>query len=390
MTVTDVDPEELRGLALSIHRLFESEPPAARAVEGEAVDDEAGGDDVAWVAEAGVRLPGDDRPPDPLLSAVRAYLHAGDSERAGARAEVERAAADARSRRDGGVLADAVEALAIASTREPDALELARSMVTPGVATLLAARVPEAAHDEDRRAELVAVLPGLGGEMALAILEALKEEALDGDADRAIRRTYLAIVSAMADDGSDILVRMMEDANWRIVRNAIHLIGERGEADAALQLKRTAEHGDPRVRKEALIALSKIGGEEAGVVAKMRLEDEDAGVRAQAARTVGVLKVELALRPLLALVETESDTDVMVEAIRSLGILGDPAAVPELERKATWSFFSRTKQPVRVAAYRALGAIGSPHALELVERATEDRDAEVRHTAETILAARAG
>jgi HEAT repeat protein len=285
------------------------------------------------------------------------------------------------------VLADAAEALALFSSREPDALELARSMVTPGVATLLAGRLPEAS-EEDRRAELIAILPKLGEEMALATLEALKEEALDGDADRATRRAYLAVVSAMADDGSDILVRMTEDANWRIVRNAIHLIGERGESDAADQLKRTASHSDPRVRKEALIALSKIGGEEAGVVAKVHLEDEDAGVRAQAARTVGVLKIELALRPLLALLENESDLDVSVEAIRSLGLLGDPAAVPALEKKATWSLFSRTKQQIRVAAYRALGAIGSPHAMELVEKAAKDRDDEVRHTAESILESR--
>ena len=73
--------------------------------------------------------------------------------------------------------------------------------------------------------------------------------------------------------------------------------------------------------------------------------------------------------------------------IRALGLLGDPSAVIPLEKHAVPGLFSRTPQVVRVAAYRALSSIGTPHAMALLRDALEDRDPEVRRTAEAILQA---
>lgn len=375
---------ELRGLARSIHELFARDADApVREMDGaHAVD--ARSDDVAWLVESSVRLPGDDHAPDPLNVAVRAYVASAPEGREAARDAVLAAAADARDRRAAGAMADAAEALAHFAEKEPGALELAISLVTPGVATLLVARVAEAADDEGRRAELVEALPRLGEELEVAVLEALRAEALDRSADRAVRRAYLSMVSAMADRGSDILERMLEDADWRVMRNGIHLVGERGDGDVVSSLRAALQHDDARVRKEVLVTLAKLGGDEVGVLAKVHLEDPDPAVRAQAARTVGVLHVELALRPLLALLDREEQPDVILEAVRSLGLLGDVAAVPALDRLASPSLFARNPQEVRVAAYRALGAIGSPRAQELIQEALADKDPEVRRTAETL------
>lgn len=379
---------ELRGLARSIHDLFARDVPSPSPDVEDGHPADSRGGDVAWVAESGVRLPGDVHAPDLLIDAVRAYVTSSPEGRDEARDAVRAAAADARERRAASVMADAAEALAHFAEKEPDALELARPLVTPGVATLLVARVAEASEDEGRRGELVEALPLLGEEVEVAVLEALRAEALDRGADRAVRRAYLAMVSAMADRGSEILERMMEDPDWRVMRNGIHLVGERGDADAVARLRTALSHDDPRVRKEVLVTLAKLGGDEVGVLAKVHLEDPDPAVRAQAARTVGVLHVELALRPLLNLLEREEEQDTILEAIRSLGLLGDAAAVPALERLASSSLFGRTPQEVRVAAYRALGAIGSPRARDLIQEALADRDPEVRRTAETLLQGR--
>ncbi|UCC26205.1 MAG: HEAT repeat domain-containing protein [Gemmatimonadales bacterium] len=378
--------QALRGLARSIDGLFSREASASppRGLDG-VTKDGGQGDDMTWVAEAAVRLPGDVHRPDPLIDAVKAFARSFPTPSEASRGMLAEAVEDARARRAGPAMAGAVEALAHLSQWDHDTLRVAQDLVTPGVASLLVSRLSEAAGDEGRQAELVEVLPRLGEEVELAVLEALRQEAPDPGADRGIRRSLLEVVAAFADRGSDILARMVREPDWRLARNAIHLVVERGGDDTVEHLTVAMGHSEGRVRRESLQALSRLGGDQAAILATSGLQDPSPEVRAQAARTVGALHAERALRPLLTLLDEEEDPDVVVEVIRALGALGDPSAVIPLEKRAVSGFFSRKPQAVRIAAYRALKAIGTPHAMELIRDALEDRDAEVRRTAQAVL-----
>jgi hypothetical protein len=358
------------------------------------VDEDAGADgaggDVAWVTEAAVRLPGDVEGPDPLVEAVTEYLRAAPEDRSGLLQAVRDSGVDARARRAGAAMADAAEALSRYSGEDPEVLEVARNLVNPGAASLLVGRILGAAGDKPRREELVGVLSRLGEEVEVAVLEALRQEATDPEADQGVRRSLLAMVAAFADQGSDVLSRMLNEPDWRLARNAIHLLSETGADDIVPQLTVALGHSDGRVRKEALQSLARLGGEEAAILAVAQLEDQEPQVRAQAVRTVGVLHAERGLRPLLSLLDNEGEPEVVLEVIRALGQLGDPSAVIPLEKRAVSGFFSRRPQELRVAAYRALGAIGTPHAMQLIEKAREDRDPEVRRTAEAVLKTQEG
>lgn len=385
------DPETpdrpLRGLARTIDALFRREAGSAEPVEVTGTGGEGSDGDVAWVTEAGVRLPGDVHTVDPLLKAVRAWVRAGEDEADAVREALLDAVEDARGRRAGMAMADAVEVLARLPDRQPESREIALSMVTPGVASVLVQRVQDA-PDEDRRAELVELLPALGQEVEVAVLDALREEALDRDADRTARRALLRVVSLLAGRGSSILAEMVDDSNWRVARNAVQLVGDVGGDDAIQHLTVALGNEDARVRREVLNALAKLGGEDAGYLAVGKLEDPDPSVRAQAARTVGLIQAERGLRALLALLESEDDEAVVLEAVRALGLLGDPSAVIPLEKRATPSLFGRAPTEIRVAAYRALAAIGTPHATSLIQDAAEDRDPQVRRTIQAILRSR--
>jgi hypothetical protein len=382
---------ELRGLARSIHGLFSDEMAgqARVSVDEDASADGTGGD-VAWVTEAAVRLPGDVEGPDPLAEAVTEYLRAVPEDRPGLLQAVRDSGVDARGRRAGAAMADAAEALSRYSGEDPEALEVARGLVNPGVASLLVGRIQGAAGDKPRREELVGILSRLGEEVEVAVLEALRQEAMDPEADQGVRRSLLAMVAAFAAQGSDVVSRMLNEPDWRLARNAIHLLSETEADDIVPQLTVALGHSDGRVRKEALQSLARLGGEEAAILAVAQLEDQEPQVREQAARTVGVLQAERGLRPLLSLLEHEGEPEVVLEIIRALGQLGDPSAVIPLEKRAVSGFFSRRPQELRVAAYRALGAIGTPHAMQLIEKAREDRDAEVRRTAEAVLKTQEG
>ncbi len=81
----------------------------------------------------------------------------------------------------------------------------------------------------------------------------------------------------------------------------------------------------------------------------------------------------------------KGDEDAVVEQVmRALGQLGDPFAVPLIEKRAVGSFFSKPPVEVRVAALSALGAIGTPHAMSVVEGARD----EIRAVVQQILAAK--
>jgi HEAT repeat protein len=190
----------------------------------------------------------------------------------------------------------------------------------------------------------------------------------------------------MGDEGLRQAEQMVQEGNeWGVVRNGVVILGELGGERAVAQLMDTIQHHKSQVRRETISALARIGGEGAILLLMGRLEDEDEGVRATAARALGNLGSERVVRTLLARLDQEDSDEVLQEILRALGQLGDPGAVPAIEKRAVGSFLRRRSPPaVRVAAYRALSLIGTPHARQLIEAATEDRDPEVRALARSL------
>jgi HEAT repeat protein len=76
---------------------------------------------------------------------------------------------------------------------------------------------------------------------------------------------------------------------------------------------------------------------------------------------------------------------VIEELLRALGQIGDPGAVPAIEKRAVGGMFKKPPTDVRVAAYRALALIGTPHAKQLIEDAGNDKDPEVRTVARSLV-----
>jgi HEAT repeat protein len=175
-----------------------------------------------------------------------------------------------------------------------------------------------------------------------------------------------------------VIEAMIEDDNRFLVRDACVMLAEIG-GERSVQLVTSAlADTDPRVRVEALHALGELGDAEAGSLALGFLEDADSNVRIAAAVAAGKLGIERALRPLLQLLEHEEEADKRVRLLQALGDLGDPGAVPAIEKHAVPSRFGKASTDVRVAAYKALHRIGTPHARDLVQRAANDKEPAVR------------
>jgi hypothetical protein len=362
------DKNELSGFARSIDALFRRGPVVAPQT----------------AAQSPARVAAPETGPDPLSDAVSRFLEADSASRVDLGPKVRVAAAALGEETSLDELADAVERLAGAPDGEGGAASwaLARSLLTPGIAGGLAARLGSE-RDERRHADLVNVCVRLGRDMALAIADALSDTT-----DRFARRAYMDAMVVMGEDGIAVAEEMVGDGRWFVVRNAAAILGEVGGERAVGLLASSLAHDDARVRREALHALAKLGGEDASQLVYGMIEDPDEGVRAAAAMAAGALKVRRALRPLLRLLDEESDPDVVVTVLHALGQLADPGATQAIEKRAVGSFFSRSPTDVRIAAYRALHSIGTPRAKRLLVGAANDKDPRVRATVRQLLSQR--
>lgn len=357
------EDRKLTGIARSVDALF----PQARGSR-------ATTDEMVWEEAVPPRPDASDADPDALRAAVSAFLDSEPLEREGKGRAIREEAGALREANSLDVLADSVERLAREAGDPPDeaCVAMAQVLLTPGVSSRIAARLGSA-RDEKRRAELVRVCQRLGHDMVVALCDALA-----ATNDRFARHTFLDTLVALGDRAMPVVEQMAQDTKWFVVRNAVAILGAIGDARAVELITTTLAHTDSRVRREAILALARVGGEDAGMLVYGMIEDTDPAVRRAAALAAGELKVDRALRPLLALLESESDQDVVVGVLHSLGRLGDPGAVSAIEKRAVTSFFSRPKTEVRIAAYRALHGIGTPRAKGLLALALEDKDPDVR------------
>lgn len=271
-------------------------------------------------------------------------------------------------------LADAVEKLVRAAGDPPDTrdLDLAAAVINPAVASRLVQRLGQQT-DEPRRQEYFALCRRLGGVMGNAL-----KGALTGALEKDVRRTYHDALIGMGESVRPMIEGMVADDNRFLVRDGVALLGEMGGPRAVDLVTSALADTDPRVRVEALHALGRLGDAKAGQLVLGSLEDPDPAVRLAAASAAGQLSRERALRPLLRMLEQSKKPDDVIALLSALGQIGDPGAVPAIEKHAVPSLFSKPRTEVRVAAYRALHAIGSPHARDLIRQTAHDKDPGVR------------
>ena len=280
-------------------------------------------------------------------------------------------------------VAETVERLALVSD-DPSSpsLALARRLLTPPITRKVAGRIGAAARDEERRKHIIQAASRLGESMATALADALTDAT-----ERSERRAFIEALTAFGDAAIRVAEDMTFDRRWFVVRNAMLVLREVAGEAALEHFIAALGHDDARVRREAIHSLGKVGGEKAGALVTGKLADPDAEVRQAAAVAVGALKVSRAVRPLLERLEEEEEAEVQAAILLSLGQLGDPGAVPAIEKRAAGGLFAK-KAPtaVRLAAYRALAAIGTPHAKQLLAAAVTDGDPEVREAAARLAA----
>jgi HEAT repeat protein len=319
-----------------------------------------------------------DAPPDPLALAVESYLAGG-----GDAGRVRDLAGQHVQGREYDPVAAAAERLAQVGARREDAetLALAEALIDPMVRGRIVQRLGHE-RDERRRLAYHDVCRALGERMAIAIRDELAETG-----DRFARRAYFDALVAMGEVSRGVIEAMAEDENRFLARNGVAILGEIGGGRAEALVIAALANTDKRVRRAGLLAMAKLRVQVADVdqLVVGLLDDTEESVRIAAVVAAGELEVERAVRPLVAWLEGAHERDVVLPLLRALGQIGDPGAVPAIEKHAVRELFAKPRTDVRIAAYQALGRMGTPHARRLLNQALSDKDPEVKAVVKALL-----
>lgn len=209
----------------------------------------------------------------------------------------------------------------------------------------------------------------LGAPMARHLVARLGEES-----DRTRRGRLVEAVRHLGPESLAPLLEALASPAWYLVRNALTLLSDLGDAGCVPDIAPLLRHPESRVRRTAVRALWKLAGPASEPHLLARMKDTDAETLQEILFALGQLKSETGLPQIAEVAQDRRAAErLRVQAIDTLGHIGSPKALPSLgdllRRKG---FFGGVEAPpIRLAAARALLALGDPEALAVLRRVVE-------------------
>ena len=152
-------------------------------------------------------------------------------------------------------------------------------------------------------------------------------------------------------------------------------------------------HFDFKIRKEAFLALSRIGNEQALAIITKGLSDTNLLIRQEVTRILGNAGYQGAFTGLKNIAAPkyqftkEEEETLQIEACLALGKINHPEALKLLKEILYTALWQKPKSVrIRGAAAQAIGLIGGEQARKILSKARRDRNKYVKQAAEAALA----
>ncbi len=190
----------------------------------------------------------------------------------------------------------------------------------------------------------------------------------------AVRKELSSLLVALGGSALPVILKMMRDTRWYVVRNLSAILGEIGLPDAVPELVACLRHPDIRVIKEAIRSLAKIGGRDAESALIALLQGNNPLLLPQVMASLGGLKSRRALTELLHIVSRKDlllkNLPLKVDALGAIALIGDRQAVPALiEVFASHHILARSRwDQLKVAIAGCLARLGDVRALPVLQR----------------------
>lgn len=250
------------------------------------------------------------------------------------------------------------------------ASEKLKELLAPEIIDYLVTRLCN--RKEDRRDEIQHMLHLLGEEAMKHLLDALIVTE-DNHARRQIFNTLALFGEAVRLEAENSL----EDERWFVVRQMVSLLGEIGSLQSLNAIKTAFSKKDIRVKKEVLKALGRMPAKESSTFLLERLGESNPSLKMQAIISLGVLKEQAAVEPLGELAVKRDFFNEMIdirkEAIKSLGLIGGEKAITILKNLLKKQVFwgKKPNDEIRSLAAISLGRIGGSDVREVLEEVSK-------------------
>lgn len=216
---------------------------------------------------------------------------------------------------------------------------------------------------------LLAVLSAAGPSgISLAIAK------MGSTANLAVRKELSSLLVGVGASAVPVILKMMQDSRWYIVRNLCAILGDIGMPAAVPELQACLQHTDIRVCKEAVRSLAKIGGREAESAIIALLQGNKSLLFPQAIASLGGMKSRKALAELIQIVCSRDmfleSLALKVDALGAIAMIGDPQAVPPLiEILASSHILARSRwAQFKIAIAGSLARLGDTRALPVLRK----------------------
>ena len=231
-------------------------------------------------------------------------------------------------------------------------------------------------------AEVQPYLEFLGAPMARHLVARLGEED-----DRTRRGRLVEALRSLGPLALPPLLEVLASPTWYLVRNALALLADLGDAGCLPAIAPLLRHADPRVRRTAVRALWRLGGPASEPHLLARLKDTDSETLQEIFFALGQLRSESSIGPIADLARDRRVQErLRVQAVDTLGLIASPRSLPALAEllRRKGLFAAAEPSAVRLSTARALSALGTPEARETLRRVIdaeprgEDREAFLR------------
>lgn len=197
---------------------------------------------------------------------------------------------------------------------------------------------------------------------------------LGAENDRTRRGRLVEAVRSMGPTSLAPLMDALTAPAWYLVRNALTLLSDLGNAGNLPGILPLLRHPEPRVRRTAIRALWKLGGPVAEPHLLAQMKDTDAETMQEILFALGQLRSEAGLPQVVELAQDKRVLErIRVQALDTLGHIASPKCLPVLQDclRRKGFFGGGEPQPIRLAAAKALAALGTPDALAALRKAVE-------------------
>ena len=205
------------------------------------------------------------------------------------------------------------------------------------------------------------------------------------------RKLLCQVLEYFAHNHLEQVASGIYDKRWYVVRNLAMILGRTQDPRIATYLKRTLKHSDFRVRKETILALSRLNTAEANLLLVESLADPDRKIRINATRALAAAREKKALEPLWLQINRpdfwERGEDEIKESFEALVSIGEEEGLEYVYNYIRkFQLWHRARyQECKLLALKALEKSSNPNLSGYLEKMTKLKNKTIRTAARRLL-----